>query len=250
MTILERMAAFDAEVTAMQVEQEAHKQNQKALAKRIDEVTQNIKMTEEECTIYKDAIEVLRQVSDQSVHESYAFISKSVNAALNRIFPQERRIELREYTKGNHPQLEIILQVEGGKERSLKLNTGRGLTQIVSFLSILSIIVITKSRKILVIDEILSGLSARSRRIIADIMWNFTTIGFQFIINEHGFIPKGAKVYHLANETGVGYIKNEYIEKHGMYLGTQAITYDALDETPETLQVIDNVLESNAVYSI
>lgn len=248
MTILERMAAFDKEVTAMHVEQEAHKHNQNALAKRIDELTQTVKITEEEFIICRDAIEVLRQVSDQSVHDSYAFISKSVNMALSRIFPQERRIELREYTKGNHPQLEIILQVAGGKERSLKLNTGRGLTQIVSFLSILSIIVITKSRKLLVIDEILSGLSARSRRIIADIMWNFTTIGFQFIVNEHGFIPKGAKVYHLVNENDIGAIKNEYIEKNGVFLSTQPLTLETLEDT--TMMPLSNEGNNATIFSV
>lgn len=214
----ERIKNYNKKTTDLEIAQEAARKNKELLKKKIDVVKEELQMADEQFIIYSDAIEVLRQVSDQTVTESYDFISKAVNTALERIFPQERRIELREYSRGKNPQLEMVLKVEGGRERSMKLNTGRGLTQIVSFLSILSIIVITKSRKIMIMDEILSGLSASSRKVIADIMWNFTEIGFQFIINEHGFVPKGSKVIFLENQAGIGRVSHTYIEEHGMYL--------------------------------
>ena len=216
--LVDRIDKFNSEVKDLEIAQEAAKKNKATLERKIGIVREELRLADEEYILYADAIEVLRQVSDQSVAESYEFITKAVNTALSRIFPQERRIELREYARGKNPQLEIVLKVENGRERSMKLNTGRGLTQIVSFLSILSIIVITKSRRVMVMDEILSGLSARSRQVIADIMWNFTEIGFQFIVNEHGFVPKGSKVYLLENEAGIGRIAHEYVEERGMYL--------------------------------
>lgn len=216
--LMQRIESFNNDTKNLEISQEANKKNRELLERKMEVLKEELRLADEEYIVYSDAIEVLRQVSDQSVAESYEFITKAVNTALGRIFTQERRIELRESSRGKNPQLEIVLKVEGGKERSMKLNTGRGLTQIVSFLSILSIIVITKSRRIVVMDEILSGLSARSRQVIADIMWNFTEIGFQFIINEHGFVPKGSKVYLLENEAGVGRIADEYIESKGMYL--------------------------------
>lgn len=216
--IRERVKAFNSQYKELEIQQEANIRNKQTLEYKIANLEEVLDKNSKDYEICKGAIEVLRQVSDQSVADSYEFISKQVNAALARIFPQQRKIVLEEYTRGNYPQLEIKLIVEGGKERSLKLNTGRGLTQIVSLLSILSLIVITKSRRILVMDEILSGLSALSREIVAEIMWTFTTIGFQFLVNEHGFIPKGAKVYHLVNRYGVSNVEEDYIEQNGVYL--------------------------------
>ena len=100
----------------------------------------------------------------------------------------------------------------------MKFNSGHGLTQVISLLCILTIIVITKSRRLLVLDEVLSGLSDSAREIIADILWTFTDIGFQFIICEHGFIPKGAKVYEMKNVNDLGSVANTYIEEQGVYL--------------------------------
>ena len=130
-----------------------------------------------------------------------------------------RHITLREYTRNNqYPQLEIELTVAGGKKRSLKADSGHGLAQIVSLLSILCLIVITESRRILVMDEIISGLSVYNREIVSEILWSFTEIGFQFIVNEHGFVPRGSKVFHLEMIGDVSHIKESYIEQEGVYL--------------------------------
>ena len=113
------------------------------------------------------------------------------------------------------------MTVGNGKVRSLKADSGHGLAQVISLLSILSLIVITGSRRILVMDEVISGLSVNNRRIITDILWTFTQIGFQFIVNDHGFIPKGSKVFHLEMQGDVSHIKDTYIEGEGVYLQGQ-----------------------------
>ena len=121
------------------------------------------------------------------------------------------KIRLKEYTRaGQYPQLELELIVENGKVRSLKNDSGHGLMQIISLLCVLSVIVLTGSRRVFVIDEVLSGLSENSRKIVAEILWTFTEIGFQFIVSEHGFIPKGSKVYHLK-------MTGEYPSRQGVY---------------------------------
>ena len=81
---------------------------------------------------------------------------------------------------------------------------------------------ITHSRKILVMDEIISGLSVHNREVVADILWQFTKVGFQFIVNEHGFVPKGSKVYHLEMVGDVSGVKESYIETQGVYLNSDA----------------------------
>ena len=79
----------------------------------------------------------------------------------------------------------------------------------------LSLIVITGSRRLLVLDEVLSGLSASSRRIICDVLETFTDIGFQFVINEHGLIPRGSRVVKLAVANGVSSVSETFAKSKG-----------------------------------
>lgn len=220
MADLSRVEQFIGAVNELEVQQMANIKTKEKLLADAEELVRKAELKQEELDVVTNAISILRIVSDNSVKESYEYITESVNAALSRIFTEStRRIRLQESTlKGQYPQLEVILEVGDGIERSLKFNSGHGLTQVISLLCILTIIVITKSRRLLVLDEVLSGLSDSAREIIADILWTFTDIGFQFIICEHGFIPKGAKVYEMKNVNDLGSVANTYIEEQGVYL--------------------------------
>lgn len=220
MADLSRVEQFIGAVNELEVQQMANIKTKEKLLADAEELVKKAELKQEELDVVTNAISILRIVSDNSVKESYEYITESVNAALSRIFTEStRRIRLQESTlKGQYPQLEVILEVGDGIERSLKFNSGHGLTQVISLLCILTIIVITKSRRLLVLDEVLSGLSDSAREIIADILWTFTDIGFQFIICEHGFIPKGAKVYEMKNVNDLGSVANTYIEEQGVYL--------------------------------
>lgn len=204
----------------IEVEQQANLRAKQELEYGIQELMKNNKENQEALDIATHAIEILRQVSDEAVKQAYKFLEESLNSALERMFEHTvRKIRLHEYTRNNqYPQLEIQLTVANGKERSLKADSGHGLAQIVSLLSLLSLIVLTNSRRILVMDEVISGLSIHNRKIVTDILWQFTTIGFQFIVNEHGYVPKGSKVYHLEMVGDVSGIKQTYIEESGVYL--------------------------------
>lgn len=219
-TLKERANQFIKEVNTLEIQQKAKQKTIEQLEATIENLSKQNKLLAEELDLCTNAITILRMVSDESVQKSYEFMTEQINAALERIFDKTtRKIRLKEWTRqGQYPQLEIELYVEGGKTRSLKSDSGHGLMQIISLLSILCLIVITKSRRVFVMDEIISGLSAKSREIIAEIMWTFTQIGFQFIISEYGFIPKGAKVYQLKMDGGVSNVVKEYIEETGVYL--------------------------------
>lgn len=185
------------------------------------------------------AIEILRGVSDEAVAKAYKFLENSLNAALDRMFQDStRRIRIEETTRNNqYPQLELVLTVGNGNQRKIKTDSGHGIAQIISLLSILSLIVITNSRRIMVMDEVLSGLSVAKLQIVTDIMWTFTDIGFQFIVNEHGYIPRGAAVYHFGTENDVAKIIDTYVEQEGVY-------YGASDENA-TIAYYDKALEKH-----
>ena len=220
MTVSERAKAMINEIQQLEINQASLKQTQERLEKDVERLIKENKLNSEDLDIAVNAITILRDVSDEAVKQSYEFIQDSLNAALAKIFQHSvRKIRLVETTlRGQYPQLDIELTVENGRVRSLKTGSGHGLMQIVSLLCTLCLIVITNSRRLLVIDEVLSGLSGKARKIISDILWTFTTIGFQFVISEHGFVPEGANVYYLEMTDGISGVKANYIEKSGVYL--------------------------------
>lgn len=219
MSSLDRAKKLISDINEVELNQKAMIKSKQQLSNNIEELKLKKKLSEEELEIVTNAITILKQISDGVVTESKQFIEESLNSALERIFVNSvRKIRIKEYTtRGTYPQLELELTVEGGEKRLLK-NSGHGLMQIVSLLCILSLIVMTGNRRLLIMDEILSGLSARARMIVDDIMWTFTTVGFQFIINEHGFVPKGSHVVQFELKSGVGTVVKDYIAEEGIYL--------------------------------
>jgi ABC-type cobalamin transport system ATPase subunit len=72
--------------------------------------------------------------------------------------------------------------------------------------------VLNGSRRLVVLDEVLNGVSIQNKPALSEALWAFTEIGFQFIICEHAFIPEGAKVYEVVNNGGVSSIARTYIQ--------------------------------------
>lgn len=219
MDILDKTKQLIRKIEEEELNQKAMVRSKQQLSSNIKEFELKKKLSEEELDIVTNAIAILKQISDGVVTESKKFIEESLNSALERIFKNSvRKIRIKEYTtRGTYPQLELELTVEGGEKRLLS-NSGHGLEQIVSLLCILSLIVMTGNRRLLIMDEVLSGLSARARMIVDDIMWTFVSIGFQFIINEHGFIPKGSHVIQFELKSGVSAIVADYVAEKGTYL--------------------------------
>lgn len=216
----EQASQFIDIVSQIEVENAAAIRSKQSLESTIQSLMEENAQNREAMDIATHAIEILRKVSDEAVGQAYKFLQDSLNSALAKMFRNTtRKIEIKESIRANqYPQLDLILHVGNNKTRSLKTDSGHGLAQIVSLLSILSIIVITGSRRILVMDEVISGLSVRNRQIVSDILWTFTQIGFQFLINEHGFVPEGSHVYQLEMVADVSGVKQDYIASQGVYL--------------------------------
>lgn len=221
-TIVNRAEQFILEVSNLEAHQKSQEITMQKLDADIKHREETIEKSSREAELTLKAVEILNMVSDGSVQNSYKFITDNINQALSRIFvTSERKIRLKESTRGGmYPQLEVELIVENNTVRSLKEDSGHGIMQIISLLCILSLIVLNDGRRIMVIDEVLSGLSAKSRMIIDDILWAFAGIGFQFIVSEHGYIPRGSMVYQLEAVAGTSRIKRAYLQpnEQGVYL--------------------------------
>lgn len=241
----EQARQFIGVVEQIESQNRASEMAREQLIATINTLMENNKNNKEALDIATHAIELLTKVSDEAVGEAYGFLTESLNTALSRMFKNTtRKIKLQERMRNNqYPQLDVILFVGNGKTRSLKGNSGHGLAEIVSLLSILSLIVITGSRRILVMDEIISGVDIENRQIIDDILWTFVQIGFQFIINDHGFVPKGSHVYYLEMVGDVSGVKQDYIATNGVYLqGDSGYTEDK-----STDEILDDIVEQSKV---
>ena len=229
LALMNNISKMTEVIAALELEQAATVKSKESLAKQIDEIIKQNNLNREALDIATHAIEILRGVSDEAVQKSYEFLEKSINESLNRMFRDSvRQIKLVEFTKnGQYPQLEIQLITDNGQVRSLKSDSGHGIAQIVSLMCIINLTVITGGRRFIVTDEVLSGLSVMNRIIMSEILWAFTSIGFQFLINDHGFVPAGSCVHHLQMKGGISNLVERYIDEKGVYLQGSDVMYSA-----------------------
>lgn len=143
-----------------------------------------------------EAQQLLTTVSDANTTAVLDYITGIINKTLGELFPHDsRRIYLEKTMyQGQHAHINIKLTGTNGKTRDLTLQSGTGLRQVISFLFVLSLIEIRKGRRLLIADELLSGLHPEAKRIVTDIISIFADEGFQFAFVEYGVNNLG-KVY-------------------------------------------------------
>lgn len=214
----ERLHSFVTGANELFVRLKADELQKKRLQADLEDHKQAYDELSEELQVVTNAVNILREISDDSVRQFYSFITNSVNSTLERIFKNTtRKIQLHESTQGSYPQLEIQIYTANGVKRSLKDDCGHGIMQLVSLLCNLSLIVVNGSRRLYVIDETLSGLATDAKEVLDDILWSFTEIGFQFVISEHSYIPRGANVYKLAITGNTSQVVDNYTTEKGEY---------------------------------
>lgn len=198
-------------------EQETNAKQIEKISNQVETINKDIKDMESELETSQNAIEILRTVSDKTVKGSYEFLEHTINDALGRIFVDEKRqIKIVESSiQGQYPQIDLDIETSNGVHSISR--DGHGIAQVISLLSSLCLIVLTGSRRFMALDEVLSGLSNEALEVIDNILHDFVNIGFNFIINEHGVLFKGAKVYEIEMQNGKSFISNEYIEPNGVY---------------------------------
>lgn len=143
-----------------------------------------------------EAQQLLTTVSDSNTTAVLDYITGIINKTLGELFPHDsRRIYLeKSMYQGQHAHINIKLTGTNGKTRDITLQSGTGLRQVISFLFVLSLIEIRKGRRLLIADELLSGLHPEAKRIVTDIISIFADEGFQFAFVEYGVNNLG-KIY-------------------------------------------------------
>lgn len=168
----------------------------KALEEKIKRMSAQLADMRNQYVVMLEAQQLLSTVSNESTNAVLDYITGIVNKTLGEIFPHDpRRIYLERTLHNNqYAHINIRLTGTGGKTRDMQLQGGTGLRQVISFLFLLSLIEIRKGRRILLMDEILSGLHPEAKRVVEDIIKIFAEEGFQFIMIEYGINDLG-RVY-------------------------------------------------------
>ena len=144
----------------------------------------------------QEAQKLLTVVSDERTMATLDFVTGVINKTLGEMFPRDsRRISLEKKLHANkYVHINVELVNSEGIKRDLVLQSGTGLRQVISFLFAVCLIEVRKGRRLLLMDELLSGVHPSAKAIIADIMGIFAKSGFQFVMVEYGLDDFG-KIY-------------------------------------------------------
>lgn len=145
-----------------------------------------------------DAQKLLSTVSDDNTEKTLSFITGMVNKVLAEIFKSDiPRITLtKKLYAGSRPHVLVELINGSGNTLDMSIQSGVGLTQVVSFMYAICLIEIRKGRRLLIMDERLNGLHKEAKRILSEVIKIFAEGGFQFIFVEYG-LNKLGKMYNV-----------------------------------------------------
>lgn len=178
-----------------------------ALQEKVDSMTKRLADLNQQYVVMLEAQQLLATVSDDNTTAVLDYITGIINKALSELFPYDvRRVYLEKTLHGGqHAHIKVKVVNSEGKERDLSLQSGTGLRQVISFLFVISLIEIRKGRRLLLMDELLSGLHPEAKRVVTDIMQIFAEEGFQFIMVEYGVDTVG-RLYLVEKPDKVGYV--------------------------------------------
>ena len=194
------MSRFSQEIMSYNSEY----QSAQTLQAKVDKMIKQLEEKNQQYLVMLEAQKLLVSISDQNTNAVLDYITGIINKTLGELFPHDsRRIYLEKTMyKGQYAQINIKLTGTNGKTRDLQLQTGTGLRQVISFLFILSTIEIRKGRRLLLADELLSGLHPEAKRIVMDILQIFAEDGFQFAFVEYGVNDVG-RIYMVEKPNAV-----------------------------------------------
>lgn len=152
-----------------------------------------------ELEVLEETKNILAIINDTNTNNTLTFINGVINRVLGQMFPTDPvSISIEKSLYANkHVHLNVKLTDKEGNVRDMKLQSGTGLKQVVSFLFRVSLIELRGGRRVLFADEILNGVHQDAKGIIMDIMKIFAEEGFQFIVIEHGGFTEYGKLYNV-----------------------------------------------------
>lgn len=166
--------------------------------KRVLKGREELEKAQQDYVNLLNAQKLLSTVSDDNTEATLLFVSGVINKALAEIFKGDtRRIYLSNKLYGGYkPHIVVELENSKGERLDMSIQNGTGLKQIISVLFVICLIEVRKGRRLLILDERLSGLHSEAKRILSEILNIFAEGGFQFIFVEYNLNTLG-KLYNV-----------------------------------------------------
>lgn len=152
----------------------------------------------EKIGVYEGANKLLNAVSDKTLGAMLDTVTSAVNNVLAEMFRNSGDTYEIRLVKGlyagriAHMKLELM---QNGNPRDLSLQSGDGIKQVISFLFITLLISVSGSRRLIIMDEVLNGLSPEAAEgAVAALFKTFAKNGFQFIMVDQGRYNPGSSI--------------------------------------------------------
>ncbi len=187
------MSVYSSEISRLRLKWEQHEQ----VKQKLEELSEKVKDMNKQYAVFVEAQQLLGVVSEQNTNYVLDYVTGVINKTLAEMFPFDPQKVYLEKTMhaGKYPHIKVKLLTSNGETRDLVLQCGTGQRQVISFLFVVCLIELRKCRRILLMDEILSGLHVTAKRVVKDIMRIFAEEGFQFVFIEHSGMSDLGKTY-------------------------------------------------------
>lgn len=165
----------------------------------------------EKIGVYEGANKLLNAVSDKTLGAMLNTVTSAVNNVLAEMFRNSGDTYEIRLVKGlyagriAHMKLELM---QNGNPRDLNLQSGDGIKQVISFLFITLLISVSGGRRLIIMDEVLNGLSPEAAEgAVAALFKTFAKNGFQFIMVDQGRYNPGSAIDDITEYVTI--VKND-----------------------------------------
>lgn len=184
-------------------------ERKEARQERSKQLLEELGTMQAELAVALEGQKLLGAVADEKSRQVLNYVTQVLNKTLAEIFPHDHftiSLENRLHA-GKYPHINVVLKTADGRTRDLVTQSGTGLRQIVSFLYRMCLIEVTGSRKLIVMDELLSGVHEDAIEVLVDLMQIFVKGGFQFVAVDYALPARLGMTYLVEKEGPVATIR-------------------------------------------
>ena len=189
--VLLRSSEVKSKLENLKTEQLIQDRIRKAHLENIERLSLSKKEKEDAMEVLAKATKIFQKVSDERNRTAKDALETVINWALSKIFTDptqsyELKIEEHSDARSGKTMELYLIDLNTGYSRSLKDQQGNAMAQIVSFLMLLTVIKFVDASKVLVLDEMFSGLEDENAvRMLSDILVSLAkNDGFQIFLTE------------------------------------------------------------------
>jgi DNA repair exonuclease SbcCD ATPase subunit len=162
------------------------------------------------CSSIEEAQTFLQLVAKETQEKIRFRLEDIVNLALTSVFGTKYRFEIRFEMKRGQTEAELVLW-DGENELDPMEANGGGACDCISFALRVALLIISKNRKVLILDEPMKFVSADLQDTCYDIMKRLShelDIQIIAVTHEESFIEKADKVYRIQQKEGVSWAQS------------------------------------------